>query len=156
MDEERPSFTAHGTAVMRAIHQTLKGVPTIVDDPVGLRLFDSQSDIYKSRLDLVERLPKPTRLLFKVTFLMRSRFAEHCLTKSISDGMRRDARRPDWMLERAEFEPSSPFSSHSVGDLVDIWILRRRNRLDEKDSVRVGPNPDPARQSDPVYFLSPF
>jgi hypothetical protein len=63
---------------------------------------------------------------------------------------------PAWLLERAEFEPSSPFISHSVGDLVGIWILRKRNRLDEKDSVRVGPNPDPARQSEPVYFLSPF
>ena len=41
MDEERPSITAEGTAVMRALHQTLDDDPKILEDPIGVRLFDA-------------------------------------------------------------------------------------------------------------------
>ena len=62
MDEERPSVTAEGAAVMRAIHQTFDGEPKILDDPISVRLVDAQSDIDKSRLELLELLPAPSRL----------------------------------------------------------------------------------------------
>jgi len=68
MDEERPSFTAEGAAVMRAIHQAFDGGPKILDDPISVRLVDAQSDINKSRLELLELLPAPSRLQLKANF----------------------------------------------------------------------------------------
>jgi O-methyltransferase involved in polyketide biosynthesis len=44
MDDERPSLTAEGAAVMRALHQQLDGDPKILDDPVAARLVDRRSD----------------------------------------------------------------------------------------------------------------
>jgi O-methyltransferase involved in polyketide biosynthesis len=88
MDEERPSFTAEGAAVMRAIHQTLDGEPKILDDPICVRLVDAQSDIYKSRLELLQRLPELTGLRLKATFVMRSRFAEDCFAESVGECVR--------------------------------------------------------------------
>jgi len=88
MDEERPSLTAEGAAVMRAIHQTHAHQPKILDDPISPRLVDTQSDFYKARLELLERLPEPTRLRLKATFVMRSRFAEDCLKGAFQEGVR--------------------------------------------------------------------
>ena len=59
MDDERPSLTAEGAAVMRALHQQLDGDPKILDDPVAARLVDHSSDFYQSRLELLG-LPWPT------------------------------------------------------------------------------------------------
>jgi hypothetical protein len=60
-DEERPSITAEGAAVMHAIHQALDGSSKILDDPVSPLLVDARSGIYKLRLELLDRLPEPTR-----------------------------------------------------------------------------------------------
>jgi methyltransferase (TIGR00027 family) len=87
MDEERPSLTAEGAAVMRTIHQTLDGRPKILDDPISPRLIDRQSDFYKSRLELLERLPALTRMRLKATFVMRSRYAEDCLAEVVQKGV---------------------------------------------------------------------
>jgi methyltransferase (TIGR00027 family) len=87
MDEERSSLTAEGAAVMRAIHQTHAHQPKILDDPISSRLVDTQSEFYKTRLELLERLPEPTRLRLKATFVMRSRFAEDCLKRAFEEGV---------------------------------------------------------------------
>ena len=65
-------MTAEGAAVMRAIHQTMDGEPKILDDPISPRLVDEQSAFYKSRLELIARLPGLTRLRLKAGFVMRS------------------------------------------------------------------------------------
>ena len=88
MDEERPSVTAEYAAVMRATHQTLDGEPKILDDPISPRLVDACGDFYKSRLELLSRLPEQTRLRFKATFVMRSRYAEDCLAEAFGNGVR--------------------------------------------------------------------
>lgn len=88
MDEERPSLTAEGAAVMRAIHQTDDGHPKILEDPISPRLIDTHNDFYKTRLQLLERLPEPTRLRLKSTFVMRSRFAEDRLKEAFEEGVR--------------------------------------------------------------------
>src|SRR6185437_6320960 len=88
MDEELPSVTAEGAAVMRALHQTLDDEPKILDDPISPRLVDAHSDFYQSRLKLLERLPPLTRLRLKATFVMRSRFAEDCLAEAVTNGLR--------------------------------------------------------------------
>jgi O-methyltransferase involved in polyketide biosynthesis len=88
MDEERPSVTAEGAAVMRALHQTLDDKPKILDDPISPRLVDTRSDFYQSRVKLLELLPTPTRLRLKATFVMRSRFAEDRLAEAVRKGLR--------------------------------------------------------------------
>jgi len=40
---ERPSVTAGGAAMMRALRQKLDGEPKILDDPISTRLVDEQS-----------------------------------------------------------------------------------------------------------------
>jgi methyltransferase (TIGR00027 family) len=88
MDEERPSVTAEGAAVMRALHQTHDAEPKILYDPISTLLVDTRSDFYKSRLELLTRLPELTRLRLKASFVMRSRYAEDCLAESFRNGMR--------------------------------------------------------------------
>ena len=88
MDEERPSLTAEGAAEMRALHQTIDGEPKILDDPISVRLVDPQSDSYWSRVERLERMPEPSRLRFKATFVMRSRFGEDRLAESVVNGVR--------------------------------------------------------------------
>jgi methyltransferase (TIGR00027 family) len=119
VDDERPSVTAEGAAVMRALHQKLGGDPKILDDPVALRLVDPHSDFYQSRLELLERLPVPTRLRLKSTFVMRSRFAEDCLAESLGNGIRQYVllgagldtfgyRQPSWAETLHVFEVDYP------------------------------------------------
>jgi methyltransferase (TIGR00027 family) len=119
MDEERPSVTAEGAAVMRALHQRLDDEPKILDDPISPRLVDEQSDFYRSRLELLERLPAPTRLRLKATFVMRSRYAEDCLAQSVGDGVRQYVvlgagldtfayRQPPWASALRIFEVDHP------------------------------------------------
>jgi methyltransferase (TIGR00027 family) len=119
MDEERPSVTAEGAAVMRTIHQTLDDKPRILDDPISPRLIDTQTDFYKSRLELLERLPELTRMRLKATFVMRSRYAEDCLAEDFHNGVRQYVllgagldtfayRQPSWAKSLQIFEVDHP------------------------------------------------
>ena len=119
MDEERPSFTAEGALVMRAIHQTLDGEPKILDDPISVQLVDVESDVYKSRLELLGHLPDPTRLRLKATFVMCSRFVEDCLAESVGESVRQYVllgagpetfpyRQPPWANSLRIFEVDHP------------------------------------------------
>src|SRR5215472_13102309 len=119
MDEERPSVTAEGAAVMWTIHQTLDGEPKILDDPISPRLIDTQSDFYKSRIELLERLPELTRMQLKATFVMRSRYAEDCLAEVFQKGVRQYVllgagldtfayRQPPWARSLQIFEIDRP------------------------------------------------
>ena len=119
MDEERPSVTAEGAAVMRTIHQMFDGEPKILDDPISPRLIDTQSDFYKSRIELLERLPELTRMRLKATFVMRSRYAEDCLAEVVQQGVRQYVllgagldtfayRQPPWAKSLQIFEVDHP------------------------------------------------
>jgi methyltransferase (TIGR00027 family) len=119
VDDERPSQTAEGAAVLRALHQTLDAEPKILEDPISSRLVEPHSDIYKSRVELLERLPGPTSLRLKAAFVMRSRFAEDCLAESFSAGVRQYVvlgagldtfayRQPSWAKALRIFEVDHP------------------------------------------------
>jgi O-methyltransferase involved in polyketide biosynthesis len=60
--EDRPSQTAEGVCIQRALHQTLDNDPKILDDPVAMRLVDPSSDFYKSLVEGLERMPAAIRL----------------------------------------------------------------------------------------------
>jgi methyltransferase (TIGR00027 family) len=124
MDEERPSFTAEGPAIMRALHQTLAEEPKILNDPIALRLVDPQSEIYNSRVELLERLPELARLRFQAMFVMRSRYAEDCLAEAFRGGVRQYVllgagldtfayRQPLWANELRIFEVDHPGTQRS-------------------------------------------
>jgi methyltransferase (TIGR00027 family) len=119
MDEERPSMTAEGAAVMRALHQTPAHDPRILDDPISVRLVDPRSDFYKSRLDLLGHLPVLTRHRLEGAFVMRSRYAEDCLAEAFDDGVRQYVllgagldtfpyRQPPWAASLRIFEVDHP------------------------------------------------
>ena len=88
MEEGHPSQTAEGAAIMRALHQTLDADPKILDDPIAPQLVDAQSDFYRSRVALLNRLPKAVGLRLKATFVMRSRYTEDCLAECFAKGVR--------------------------------------------------------------------
>jgi methyltransferase (TIGR00027 family) len=88
MDVERPSVTARGAAIMRALHQTRDHDPQILKDPIALRLVDPQSEFYRLRGEVPTRFPELTRLRFESTFVMRNRYAEDCLAEACDNGVR--------------------------------------------------------------------
>jgi methyltransferase (TIGR00027 family) len=118
MDEERPSATAQGAAIMRALHQT-RDHPQILEDPIAPRLVDPEGEFYKSRIELLDRLPRPTRLRFESAFVMRSRYAEDCLAEAYGNGVRQYVvlgagldtfayRQPSWASSLRIFEVDHP------------------------------------------------
>jgi methyltransferase (TIGR00027 family) len=119
MDEERPSRTAEGPAIKRALHQTLDDEVKILDDPISPRLVDPHSHVYKARVELLEQLPQPTRPRLKATFVMRSRYAEDCLAEAFDRGVRQYVllgagldtfayRQPSWANALRIFEVDHP------------------------------------------------
>src|ERR1700739_3784265 len=119
MEEERPSWTAEGAATMRALHQTPDHEPRILDDRIAPQLVNPQSDSYKSVIESLERLPKPTKLRFEATSVMRSRYAEDCLAEAFDNGVRQYIvlgagldtfayRQPPWASSLRIFEVDHP------------------------------------------------
>lgn len=123
MDEGRPSSTAEGAAIMRALHQKLDGEPKILDDPISPLLVDEQSEAYRARLDFLACIPEATRLRFRSIFPMRSRFAEDCLAEAFRAGVRQYVllgagldtfayRQPSWAIALQIFEVDHPATQH--------------------------------------------
>jgi methyltransferase (TIGR00027 family) len=128
MDDERPSQTAEGALTMRALHQMLDDDPKILDDPIALQLIDPEGDVYKSRLEMLGRLPLSLRLGFRSGFVMRNRYAEDCLAESFRNGVRQYVflgagfdtfayRQPSWADSLQVFEVDHPATQR--------WKLKR-------------------------------
>ena len=62
MDEARPSRTAEGAAIQRALHQTLDAEPKILDDPLSARLVDPSSPFYRTFVQGLEGMPPALRV----------------------------------------------------------------------------------------------
>src|SRR5579863_106550 len=124
---------------MRAIHQTIDDEPKILDDPISPRLVDEQSEFYRSRLELLERLPELTRLRLKASFVMRSRFAEDRLAEAFRGGVRQYVllgagldtfayRQPPWAHSLRIFEVDYPATQQwKRKRLAEARILVRDN-----------------------------
>jgi methyltransferase (TIGR00027 family) len=119
MEEDRTSRTAEGTAIQRALHQTLDDDPKILNDPVAARLVDPSSDFYKSFVEGLERMPAPFRLQRRGYVVMRSRYTEDCLGESVTCGIRQymilgagldtfGYRQPLWAKSLRVFEVDHP------------------------------------------------
>jgi methyltransferase (TIGR00027 family) len=109
MKDGRPSFTAIGVAIERAVHQVLDDDPKILHDPIALQIVEglvrenfamrwpqryataspampasSRQDI----LDAAEELRNPMWALIRSHPLVRSRFAEDCLREAVAGSLR--------------------------------------------------------------------
>jgi methyltransferase (TIGR00027 family) len=82
MDAGRPSATAEGVAIERALHQMLDDDPKILDDPIAARLIGREIELYKT---IARLFPWGARL--RSNFVMRSRYAEDCLAESLGNGV---------------------------------------------------------------------
>lgn len=118
MDARQPSQTADGAAIMRALHQQLPAEMRVLDDPVAAMLVDTQSDAFRARVSLVARLPETVRLRL-TNFVLRSRFAEDCLTQAAQAGIGQYVilgagldtfayRQPSWARRLRIFEVDHP------------------------------------------------
>jgi methyltransferase (TIGR00027 family) len=114
MQEGKPSVTALGAAVVRALHQTLDDEPRILDDPIAARLVGPE---LKRQQAIVRWFPFGARL--RANFVMRSRYAEDCLRESLGKGVRQYVmlgagldtfayRQPGWARELRIFEVDYP------------------------------------------------
>lgn len=82
VQERKPSSSAQGVAVSRALHRLLDDNPKILDDSIAARLLGAEFDRYKPLLRFF-----PFSTTIRASFVMRSRYAEDCLTDSIRDGV---------------------------------------------------------------------
>jgi len=119
MNEEHPSLTAEGALIMRALHQMLDDEPKVLDDPIAPQLINLESEFYKSRLELLERLPVSLKMRVRSGFVMRSRYTEDCLLESFGNGVRQYVllgagfdtfawRQPPWAASLQVFEVDHP------------------------------------------------
>ena len=82
MDSGQPSRTAENAAIMRALHQALPPEARVFNDPLAARMVIPDSDAYRSRVALLERLPPALRARF-THYPLRSRYAEDCLADAV-------------------------------------------------------------------------
>src|SRR5271163_1910279 len=119
MEEGRPSRTAEGAAILRALHQTLDAEPKILNDPIAVRLVDPSSDVYKAFVQGLEEMPAALRLRRRGYAVMRSRYTEDCLAESLAHGVRQyvimgagldtfGCRQPSWATSLRIFEVDHP------------------------------------------------
>ena len=64
MDIGQPSRTAENAAIMRALHQALPPEARVFNDPLAVRIIIPDSDAYRSRVVLLERMPAALRARF--------------------------------------------------------------------------------------------
>jgi methyltransferase (TIGR00027 family) len=113
METGRPSGTAQGAAVVRALHQILDDNPKILDDPIAARLVGEELDRYRRMAFLFA--PRGLR----AAFAMRSRYAEDCLAESMGNGVGQYVllgagletfpyRQPAWATSLRTFEVDYP------------------------------------------------
>lgn len=114
MEEDRPSGTAQGAAILRALHQIIDDEPRILDDPIEARLLGDEFERYQT---MVRFFPFAARL--RANFVMRSRYAEDCLAESLGNGVGQYVllgagldtfayRQPAWATSLRVFEVDHP------------------------------------------------
>lgn len=133
MSERSASRTALSVAAMRAFHQTLDGVPKILDDPIAPRIVDAAS------IARVGAARNPWTEALRLHVLVRSRYAEDHLADAVRRGVRQFVslgagydtfayRQPAWASDLRIFEVDHPASQDA-----------KRTRL-ERAHVALPPN----------------
>ncbi len=124
MEVGKPSATAVGAAIERALHQSLDQEPRIFYDQVAEPLVGPELERYRA---IARLFPFARRI--RANMVMRSRYAEDCLAESIARGTRQYIvlgagldtfayRQPTWAGPLRIFEADYPATQN--------W---KRNRL---------------------------
>ena len=79
MENDKPSKTSEGAAVLRAVHLLLDEEPKILFDPIAQRIVEMPCD---SDLNAQAREPGFKRVRSRL--VMRSRYAEDCLAEAVA------------------------------------------------------------------------
>jgi methyltransferase (TIGR00027 family) len=114
MEEGRPSSSAQGADMVRALHRILDDDPKILDDSIAASLLSDEFDRYKPLLRFF-----PFSALIRANFIMRSRYAEDSLADSLRDGVGQYVllgagldtfayRQPEWASSLRIFEVDYP------------------------------------------------
>lgn len=119
MDIGKPSQTAENAAIMRALHQALPPEARVFNDPLAARMVIPDSDAYRARVALLERMPAALRCRF-THYPLRARYAEDCLADAVQQrglsqfvilGGGLDTfpyRQPEWAAALRVFEVDHP------------------------------------------------
>jgi len=84
VDEERPSATAEGAALLRAAHR-LFDRPIVLDDPIAAKLLSPERrDALRGGLAPFD---DPERRRLRAGIAARSRYAEDCLAEAVARGV---------------------------------------------------------------------
>jgi len=86
MQKDKSSATSLGVAGLRAAHQLLDGEPKLLNDPAILRLLGPASG--EAIRQYADRYRLPHSIALRSHVLLRSRYAEDCLAKAFSRGIR--------------------------------------------------------------------
>src|SRR5690349_6381570 len=82
MQAGRPSRTAWGAAIHRAVHQTLEG-GVIFSDPFALRILDDEA-----RAGMSAMVDDPAHRAMRLFIAARSRFSEEAMANCVGRGVR--------------------------------------------------------------------
>jgi len=118
MEQDRPSGTAQGAAMVRALHRIVDDQPWLIDDPISARLLGDDFIRYRN---LIRYFPFAASI--RANFLMRNRYAEDCLAESLANGVRQYVllgagldtfayRQPAWAAALRIFEVDYPASQN--------------------------------------------
>jgi methyltransferase (TIGR00027 family) len=118
MQDDSPSVTAQGAAIMRALHQEVPQAERILDDPIAPLLVARSPEAVAARRRLLSSLPEPVRLRL-TNFVLRSRYAEDALCEAALLGIEQYVvlgagldtfayRQPPWAERLRIFEVDHP------------------------------------------------
>lgn len=128
MSERASSRTALGVAALRAAHQLMDGEPKILDDPVIPLLLEREL-IERVRAG-GESVQAPWAVRLRSHVLLRSRFAEDCLARAVTQGMGQYVilgagldtfayRQPPWAQDLRIFEIDHPASQQAKRERLE-------------------------------------
>lgn len=119
MDEQKPSATAAGVALLRVLHQKIDAEPRILRDDVSERLLDPRA--VQWAIEHPDRFQTPASRGLRVHVVVRSRYSEDALGEAAARGVRQAVvlgagldtfahRQPPWAKALRLFEVDHPAS----------------------------------------------
>ncbi|GAA4309850.1 class I SAM-dependent methyltransferase [Compostibacter hankyongensis] len=128
MDKDKESITSRGVSMLRAVHQLSDPGPKILDDTVILRLLPE--DLIRHIRENAVRYAHPAARALRAHVLLRSRYAEDCLSEAFRRGVRQyiilgagldtfPYRQPEWAHELRIFELDHPATQADKRGLLE-------------------------------------
>jgi methyltransferase (TIGR00027 family) len=128
MQKDKSSATSLGVAGLRAAHQLIDGQPKLLDDPAVLRLLGQEWSA--KILQHLSTYQAPAAMHLRSHVLLRSRYAEDCLSEAYARGVRQYIllgagldtyawRQPPGLAELRIFEVDHPATQEQKRQLLE-------------------------------------